>query len=276
MSIQPNSLPTRQAGRAWPCARRSSGPWQGLSPLLLGLCGLCLTSGTLAAEVRVAVAANFALPMQQIVAEFERSTGHRAGVSLGGTGKLFAQISHGAPFEVFLAADQRAPARLVAEGKALADSRFTYARGRLVLWSSQPDLLDADASALQQGRFSRLAIANPRVAPYGAAALAVLEGLGLLEMVRPKLVQGENIAQTYQFVASGNAELGFVARSQVMRDGQLQAGSAWPVPERLHPPLRQDAVLLLRGKDNPAARALLAFLRSEAAGSIIQSFGYGL
>ncbi|WP_430755100.1 molybdate ABC transporter substrate-binding protein [Magnetovirga frankeli] len=222
------------------------------------------------------MAANFALPMQQIVAEFERSTGHRAGVSLGGTGKLFAQISHGAPFEVFLAADQRAPARLVAEGKALADSRFTYARGRLVLWSSQPDLLDADASALQQGRFSRLAIANPRVAPYGAAALAVLEGLGLLEMVRPKLVQGENIAQTYQFVASGNAELGFVARSQVMRDGQLQAGSAWPVPERLHPPLRQDAVLLLRGKDNPAARALLAFLRSEAAGSIIQSFGYGL
>ena len=224
----------------------------------------------------MAIAANFSLPMQRIAAEFERDTGHRAQLSVGATGKFYAQIRNGAPFEVLLSADDETPARLDAEGAAVPGSRFTYAIGRLALWSAQPDLVDAQGAVLVQGRFKHLAIANPKTAPYGAASIEVLRGLGLLEALRPKFVQGENVAQTQQFVASGNAELGLVALSQVWHDGKLGEGSGWIVPSGLHAPLRQDAVLLLPGRDKPAALALLAYLRGDKARAIVRGFGYDL
>lgn len=243
---------------------------------LLRLVALCvaLVPAAHAGEVSVAVAANFSLPMQRIAAEFERDTGHRAQLSVGATGKFYAQVRNGAPFEVLLSADDETPARLGAEGAADPASRFTYAVGRLALWSARPALVDAQGAVLGQGRFKHLAIANPKTAPYGAAAVEVLGRMGLLDALRPKFVQGENIAQTHQFVASGNAELGFVALSQVWRDGALSGGSAWLVPLALHAPLRQDAVLLLPGRGKPAALALLAYLRGDKARAIIRSFGY--
>jgi molybdate transport system substrate-binding protein len=229
-----------------------------------------------AGEVAVAVAANFSLPMQRIAAEFERDTGHKAQLSVGATGKFYAQIRNGAPFEVLLSADDETPARLDAEGAAVPGSRFTYAIGRLALWSAQPELVDVQGAVLEKGSFKHLAIANPKTAPYGAASIEVLRSLALLDALRPKFVQGENIAQTQQFVASGNAELGFVALSQVWRDGKFGEGSGWIVPSGLHAPLRQDAVLLLPGRDRPASLALLAYLRGDKARTIIRGFGYEL
>jgi len=229
-----------------------------------------------AGEVAVAVAANFSLPMQRIAAEFERDTGHKAQLSVGATGKFYAQIRNGAPFEVLLSADDETPARLDAGGATVPGSRFTYAIGRLALWSVQPELVDAQGAVLGKGSFKHLAIANPKTAPYGAASIEVLRGLGLLDALRPKFVQGENVAQAQQFVASGNAELGFVALSQVWRDGKFGEGSGWIVPSGLHAPLRQDAVLLLPGRDKPAALALLAYLRGDKARTVIRGFGYEL
>lgn len=229
-----------------------------------------------AAEVQVATAANFTEPIKQIAAEFEKDTGHKAVLSFGATGKFYAQIVNGAPFEVFLAADDSTPAKLEAEGHTVAGTRFTYAVGRLVLWSNRPDFVDGAGEVLKSGAFRHVAIANPKTAPYGAAALATLEKLGLLASVQPKFVQGENIAQTLQFVSTGNAELGFVALSQVFRDGAFTGGSAWLIPESMHAPILQDAVVLARGKDNPAASALLDYLRGDKAKAIIQSFGYAL
>ncbi len=243
--------------------------------VLFALCAT-LAIAARAGEVAVAVAANFSLPMQRIAAEFEQDTGHKARLSVGATGKFYAQIRNGAPFAVFLSADEATPERLVAEGAAVPGSRFSYAIGRLALWSARPGWVDAQGAVLKQGRFQHLAIANPKTAPYGAAAIEVLGKLGLLEALRPKFVQGENIAQAQQFIASGNAELGFIALSQVWRDGALGAGSAWIVPSALHSPLRQDAVLLLPGRDNPAARALLAYLRGDKARTLIRGFGYDL
>jgi molybdate transport system substrate-binding protein len=227
-----------------------------------------------AATVRVAVAANFSAPMQRIAAEFERASGHRAQLAFGSTGKFYAQIRSGAPFDVLLAADDETPIRLEKDGFAVGGSRFTYAVGRLVLWSAQPARVDVRGEALARGDFRHLAIANPRLAPYGRAALEVLDGLGLAAATRPKVVQGENIAQTFQFVSTGNAELGFVALSQVYEAGRLTHGSGWIVPAALHPPIRQDAVLLSRGKNNPAARALMTYLRSEKSRAIIRAYGY--
>lgn len=238
--------------------------------------GAALHAGAGADEVSVAVAANFSAPMERIAAGFARATGHKALLSVGATGKFYAQIRNGAPFEVLLSADEATPARLAAEGAAVAGSGFTYAIGRLVLWSARPGFIDASGAALRQGRFEHLAIANPRTAPYGAAAVEVLTGLGLQDALRPKIVQGENIAQAHQFVASGNAELGFVALAQVWQDGALTSGSAWIVPATMHAPIRQDALLLLPGRDRPAARALLTYLRSEPARAVIRSFGYEL
>lgn len=229
-----------------------------------------------AAEVNVAVAANFTLPMQKIAQAFAEETGHRAVLSFGGTGALYAQIRNGAPFQILLAADDETPRKLEQAGQGVAGSRFTYARGRLVLWSRQAGLVDARGEILRSGNFSRLALANPKLAPYGAAAFAALERLGLLEQLRPRLVYGDNIAQAYQFVASENAQLGFVAMSQVSADGRITQGSAWIVPAELHAPLNQDAVLLAAGKDNPAARALLAFLKGEQARVLIRASGYEL
>lgn len=227
-----------------------------------------------AAEVHVAVAANFAAPMQRIARAFEEQTGHRALIALGATGALYAQARHGAPFGVFLAADEATPRRLEAEGLGVPGTRFTYAVGRLVLWSARPGVVDDAGAVLREGRIQRLALANPRLAPYGAAAVEVMTRLDVLEALRPRFVQGENIAQTHQFVASGNAEMGFVALSQVQVEGRIASGSAWRVPSSLHAPLRQDAILLVAGRDNPAARALLEFLRADATRALIRAHGY--
>ncbi|MCG6897803.1 MAG: molybdate ABC transporter substrate-binding protein [Thiocapsa sp.] len=237
---------------------------------------LLTSQTTLAEEVQVAVAANFNAPMEQIAAGFEQATGHRALLSFGATGKLYAQIKNGAPFEVFLAADGRTPARLEEEGDAVKGSRFTYAIGKLVLWSSDEGLVDGQGTVLKAHDIRHVAIANPKTAPYGAAAIETLTRLDLLEVIEPKLVTGENITQAHQFVATGNAEVGFVALSQVMRDGELTAGSSWQIPSDLYQEIRQDAVILTRGGANPAARALVDYLRSEQAAAVIRSFGYGL
>ena len=229
-----------------------------------------------AAEVQVAVASNFAAPMQKIAAAFERDTGHRALLAFGATGKLYAQIRNGAPFELFLAADAGTPERLENEGATLPGSRFTYAVGRLVLWSPKPDYVDGQGEVLRRGNFRHLAVASLRTAPYGAAALAVLARMGLSESLAPRLVTGENITQAYQFVASGNAELGFVALSQVMVDGKIAAGSVWRVPAELHERITQDAVILAAGHDKPAARALAEYLRGDKAVAIIRAYGYEL
>lgn len=240
---------------------------------LAALLALLLGSAAHAGEVQVAVAANFTAPMKEIAAAFAQHTGHRAWLSFGSSGQFFAQIQHGAPFEVFLSADDMRPRRLVEAGAALADSQFTYAQGQLVLWSSDAGLIQ-DESVLQGGHFAHIAIANPKSAPYGAAALEVMDRLGVSQSLLAKRVQSENIAQCYQFVASGNAELGFVARSQVLLDGQLTRGSGWAVPGELHSPIRQDAVLLKRGEHNPAARALLDYLQSAEARAVIRRYGY--
>ena len=242
--------------------------------LVLGLASGAVSG--FAAEVRVAVAANFTAPMQKIAQAFEQDTGHKAVLAFGSTGNFYAQIKNGAPFQILLAADDETPARIEQEGLGVANSRFTYATGRLVLWSKQPGLVDDKGEALQKAKFERIAIANPKLAPYGAAAVEALTKLGLLQNLQPKFVQGENISQTYQFVATENAPLGFVALSQVFADGRLKEGSAWVVPARMHQPIQQDAVLLNGGKDNPAATALLVYLRSEKTKTLIRSFGYDL
>ncbi|MDN4055435.1 molybdate ABC transporter substrate-binding protein [Massilia sp. YIM B02763] len=229
-----------------------------------------------AAEVQVAVAANFTEPMKQIAAEFEKDTGHKAVLAFGATGKFYAQINNGAPFEVLLAADDETPARLDKEGKTVAGSRFTYATGKLVLWSSKDGYVDAQGKVLATGNYAHLAIANPKTAPYGLAATETLDKLKLTAKVQPKIVQGENIGQTHQFAATGNAELGFVALSQVWKDGKFTSGSGWIVPDNLHSPIRQDAVILAKGAGNAAARALETYLKSDKARGIIRSFGYAL
>ncbi len=230
----------------------------------------------LAADVSVAVAANFTAPMQKIAVEFEKDTGHRALLSFGSTGKFYAQIKNGAPFEILLAADDETPAKLVAEGAAASDSRITYAIGQLALWSAKPGYVDDKGEVLKKGAFRHLSIANPRLAPYGAAAVETLTRLGLLGRVEDRFVQGENIAQTFQFVSTGNAELGFIALSQVYEEGKLKRGSAWRVPAGLHAPIRQDAVVLTKGMDNPAAIALLKYLKTDKARAVIKSYGYAL
>lgn len=227
-----------------------------------------------AEEISVAVAANFASPMKQIAQEFEALSGHRIKMSFGASGKFYAQIRNGAPFEVFFSADQDKPSALENDGLVVPGSRFTYAVGSLLLWSAKPGLLDKGPEVLKSGQFKKLALANPKHAPYGAAAVEVLDKMGLLEQSRSKWVMGENIAQTFQFVESGNADLGFVALAQVMEQGKIQHGSAWVVPPEFHSPIRQDLVLLRKGETNPAARDLLTFMRSARAAVIIESFGY--
>ncbi|WP_313602336.1 molybdate ABC transporter substrate-binding protein [Comamonas jiangduensis] len=224
--------------------------------------------------ISVAVASNFTAPMQKIAAEFAKDTGHKAELSFGATGKFYAQINHGAPFGVLLAADDTTPAKIASEGKGVAASRFTYAVGQLVLWSKQDGYVDAQGAVLKTGKFQHVAIANPKLAPYGLAAEQTLTQLGLLEQIKPKFVQGENIGQTYQFAATGNAELGFVALSQVMVDGKIKSGSAWMVPAAMHEPIRQDAIILNNAKDNAAAKALMDYLRGDKARAIISAYGY--
>jgi len=242
--------------------------------IVLGLAASSVAASAVAGGVQVAVAANFTAPMQAIARQFEQDTGHKAVAAFGATGQFYAQIKNGAPFEVFLAADDVRPARLEAERQTVPGSRFTYATGSLALWSAQPGYVDGQGAVLKQNAFRHLAIANPKAAPYGLAATQVLDKLGLAAAVKPKIVQGQSIAQTQQFVASGNAELGFVALSQVYKDGQLSAGSAWLVPGELHDPIKQDAVILAKGKDNPAAQAFVDYLKGPKAAAIIKSYGY--
>lgn len=229
-----------------------------------------------AEEVSVAIAANFTGPMKIIAAEFEKDTGHRVAMAFGATGKFYAQITNGAPFEVFLSADDETPARLENEAHAVKGSRFTYAIGKLVLWSAAADYVDSQGEVLVKGNFRHIALANPKTAPYGAAAMETLNHLGLADKVRSKMVQGENIAQTHQFVSTGNAELGFVALSQVYKDGNLTSGSAWMIPPKYYTPIRQDAVILNKGRGNPGAVALMGYLKGDKAKAIIRSFGYEL
>jgi molybdate transport system substrate-binding protein len=227
--------------------------------------------------VNVAVAANFAAPAKALAQILRQTTGHTASLSFGATGTFTAQIENGAPFDVLMAADAKSPARLEAQGLVVAGSSLTYAVGRLALWSAQPGLVDDQGQVLSGGRFGKLAIANPKLAPYGAAALQTLEKLSLAAQLQPKLVLGESIGQTYQFVASGNASLGFVALSQVMAGGKLTThGSSWVVPDELHAPITQDAVLLRHGANNPAARAWMALLRAPAGQDLIRGYGYAV
>lgn len=244
-----------------------------LSILILSL----LTVATARAdEVQVAVAANFTGPMQVIAVLFERDTGHKASLAFGATGKFYAQIANGAPFEVLLSADDETPARLVREGLAVTGTSFTYAIGKLVLWSTNLKLVDDKGEILKKGGFKHLAIANPKTAPYGAAAMQTMSKLGVVNNLKPLFVQGENIAQTHQFVSTGAAELGFVAYSQVIKNGQVGSGSGWVVPGNLYDPIRQDAVILSKGKDKPAATALLNYMKGQKAQDVIKSFGYEL
>ncbi len=229
----------------------------------------------LADEVAVAVAANFAGPLAKIGEGFTAASGHTLKVSAGSTGKFYSQIQAGAPFDVLIAADDETPKKLVGENLAVPGSNFTYAIGQLVLWSAQPGYVDDQGAVLAGGRFAHLAIANPKLAPYGRAGTEVLKARGLTDAVAPRLVTAESIAQAYQFIATGNAELGFVALSQVAVPGKPATGSYWLVPPSLYGQIRQDAVLLRTGEKNPAAAALLAYLKSAPAKAVIRSYGYG-
>ncbi|MDR1063316.1 MAG: molybdate ABC transporter substrate-binding protein [Azoarcus sp.] len=235
---------------------------------------LGIAQGARAGEVAVAVAANFTAPMQEIVAEFAKDTGHKAVPSFGSTGQFYTQIKNGAPFGVFLAADDTTPAKLEQEGGTVAGSRFTYAIGTLVLWSAQKGFVDDEGIVLEKNNFAHLSIADPVKAPYGTAAVETLKKLGLYERLSAKIVTGNNIAQAHQFISTGNAELGFVALSQVYKAGKLTSGSAWIVPAKLYEPILQDAVLLANARDNDAAIALLKYLREPKAAAIIKSYGY--
>ena len=227
-------------------------------------------------EVQIAVAANFTAPMKAIAAQFEQESGHKVLASFGSTGKFYAQIQNGAPFDILLAADDETPAKLEKENATVPHTRFTYAIGKLVLWSAQAGVVDDKGDVLRKGNFEHLSVGNPKLAPYGAAAAEVLQKLNLYGTLEPKFVLGENIAQTHQFVVSGVAPLGFVAMSQVYEGGKLKSGSAWIIPAKLYSPIRQDAVLLSKGKGKPAAEAFITYLKSEKARTVIQSFGYDL
>ena len=229
-----------------------------------------------AAQASVAVAANFMAPMKRIAQDFERDTGHKLTLAFGATGQFYAQIRHGAPFAVLLSADDETPLKLEKEGLGVPGSRWTYAIGKLVLWSKKPGFVDAQGEVLRQGGFEKIAMANPKLSPYGAAALQVLDHMGLRERTAAKMVQGSNITQTFQFVSSENAQLGFIALSQVFDNGKLKQGSAWLVPSAMHAPLQQDALLLNPGKDNAAAVAFLKYLQGDQAKAVIRAFGYEL
>jgi molybdate transport system substrate-binding protein len=239
-----------------------------------------LTAGVPAARAEtalVAVATNFAEVAETLKPVFEGAGDHTLTLATGSTGTLYAQIANGAPFDVLLAADRARPAKLDSAGLAVAGSRFTYAVGRLLLWSADPDRIGADGLAvLRTGDFDHLAIANPELAPYGAAAKQAIGRFGLWPALAPKIVMGQNIGQTFSMIATGNAQLGFVAKSYAVSARNRRPGSRWDVPPDAHDPIRQDAVLLKAGADNAAAIAFLAFLRSDASRATIERFGYGV
>lgn len=229
-----------------------------------------------AGEVSAAVAANFTEPVKQIVELFQKETGHTVKLSFGSSGKFTSQIKEGAPFDVFLAADEKNPKLLEKEGLAVEGSRFVYALGKLVLWSAQPGFVDDKGYVLRKGNYNKIAYADPKLAPYGLAAKETLEDQGLWTVVQGKLVTGESITQTYQFAATGNAELAFIALSQITKDGKVTEGSWWVVPAHMYNPIKQAAVQLTAAKDKEAAKAFMTFLKSEKAVAIIRNFGYEL
>jgi molybdate transport system substrate-binding protein len=240
----------------------------------VALFGAALTlaaAPALAADTQVAVAANFTEPAKEIAAAFKAKTGHTATLSFGASGQFYTQMAHGAPYEVFLSADAERPKKAEDEGLAVKGTRYTYAFGRLVLYSKTPGLVDAKGAVLKSDGFAKLAIADPTAAPYGAAAIQTMRKLGVYDALTPRIVRGSSITQAYQYVATGNAELGFVALSQVIDE---PGGSRWVVPAADHAPIEQQAVLLKTGEKNPAARAFLVFLRSPAAIAIIKRYGY--
>ncbi len=252
--------------------------WNMIVAIFLATAGFAgwgqMASEALAEETHVAIASNFTATAKEIAAAFERETGHKAVLSFGSTGKLFTQIANGAPFQVFLAADTKHPEKAEAEGLAVTGTRFTYATGKIVLYSSNPELVDKAGKVLETpAKFAKLAIANPMTAPYGTASIKTMEALGVYAGVKDKIVQGDNIAQTYQFVATGNAQLGFIALSQVVADTR---GSKWVVPSNLYTPIKQDAVLLKTGAESKPAKAFLTFLRGRTALAMIEKFGYGI
>lgn len=247
-----------------------------MSRLFIALAACTTANLAMAQDVQVAVAANFTAPIQAIAKDFEKDTGHKLVIATGATGQFYAQIKNGAPFEVFLAADDSTPAKLEKEGDTVAGTRFTYAVGTLALWSAKDGYVDAKGEVLKKNEYKHLSIANPKAAPYGLAATQVLEKLGLTAQVQGKLVEGQNITQAQQFISSGNAELGFVALSQIYKDGKVTGGSAWIVPAELHDPIKQDAVILAKGKDNAAAKALVDYLKGDKAAAVIKSYGYAL
>jgi molybdate transport system substrate-binding protein len=245
-----------------------------LSSLSALLCAALVQGAAQAAEAQIAVAANFAEPIKAIAAELQKTSGHRLNITLGSTGKLYAQIRNGAPFDVLLAADAKTPALLEQEGLALPGSRFTYATGQLALWSARPGRVDDQGAVLRRADLGKVAYAAPKVAPYGAAAVQAMERLGLSAALAPRLVQGESIGQAFSFVFTGNADVGFVALSQVLSGGQLKSGSVWVLPPTLYEPIRQDAVVLKRGANNAAAQALMKLLNSPQGRALVASYGY--
>lgn len=242
--------------------------------LLLTLAILLPTTGPLkAATVNVAVASNFNATLQRLAVAFRRESGHELRISSASTGKLYAQIVQGAPYDIFLAADADRPQRLALLGLAVANSRFTYAQGQLLLWSPRSEFTDEGSEVLAHGGFRHLAIANPKTAPYGVAAKQTLESLGLWAILKPRLVRGENIGQTFQYVATGAADLGLVSHSQA-KTLDNEDGYRWPIPAYLHSPIRQQAILLNRGADKPGAIAFLTFLKTDKAAELIVESGY--
>lgn len=241
------------------------------------LCVIASTAVTpvFAEQVLVAVAANFIPPFRELAVEFEKSTGHRVQVAAGSSGNFYSQIKNGAPFDVFFSADMDRPTLLEDEGFGVKDSRFTYAVGRLVLWSPNADLIKGEET-LRSKNFKRLAVANPKTAPYGLAAMQTMQKLELWDRLQPQIVMGENLGQTMGFIESGNAQLGFVALSQALDPKVKGKGSRWDVPINLHEPIKQDVILLTKGKDNQAARALMEFMGSPQAKTIIERYGYEL
>lgn len=247
-----------------------------LSCLSTLLCAALAQGAVHAAEAQVAVAANFAAPIKAIAAVLQKTTGHTLKISTGASGAFYTQIRNGAPFDVFLSADNERPERLEKDGLAQPGTRFTYATGKLVLWSVKPGRVDGQGAVLKAADLGRVAFANPKTAPYGAAAVQVLDQLGLRNALMPKLVQGESIGQTFNFVKTGNADVGFVALSQVLEGGQLKEGSMWLIPQAAYDPIRQGAVLLKKGASNEAARALIQLLQGPNAKNLIRSYGYEL
>lgn len=238
---------------------------------------LCATATVaIADEVHVAVAANFTAPAKELAPMFEKQTGHKLVLSFGGTGMFYGQIKNGAPFDVLLAADAKTPKKALKEGYGVPGSSFTYAVGKLVLWSANADKVPADGGKLlASGQFNKCAVANPKLAPYGLAAHEALKALGLFDQVKPKFVEGDNIGKTFNFVKTGNADIGLVALSQVFKNGKLQSGSGWMVPENLYAPIKQDAVLLKQGKSQKAAQQFLEFLQGPQAAEVKKAYGYG-